>query len=311
MKKRQVFIFLFAFAAFVGGVEAQEKQAELQCDESARELRLKIQGAPECLVAFERMDAAPFELPLLPPDDSRGRKNPVLAGGLSLVLPGAGEAYSESYLLAGLFLALEAAGWYGRLAYLKKGDDATSIFERYADEHWSAVKYAEWLNANAKNFTGWNAGLPQISIDPNNTLQPWQRVDWAAMNTVEAALEKFSHRLPYHGDQQYFELIGKYNQFSYGWDDKLPTGDGWSDYDRISPRFQEYAGMRGKANNHYSNASTIMSLIVINHVLSAADAAWAAARFNNNVKLHSRVLMNPLPDGHAELMPTTTISWSF
>jgi hypothetical protein len=41
-----------------------------------------------------------------------------------------------------------------------------------------------------------------------------------------------SHRLPPHGDQQYYEMIGKYHQYSPGWNDF--TGGGVSDLSQIS-----------------------------------------------------------------------------
>ena len=74
-----------------------------------------------------------------------GRKIPVLSGILSAVIPGAGQIYNEDYWIAGIFLAAEAALIYVGLTYDKKGDDQTASFEKYADQNWSVVDYAEWL----------------------------------------------------------------------------------------------------------------------------------------------------------------------
>ncbi|MFA6234363.1 MAG: hypothetical protein WC824_09325, partial [Bacteroidota bacterium] len=185
------------------------------------------------------------------------------------------------------------------------GDDETGVFEVYADQHWSAVKYAEWLNANAKNFPGGENAV-QIEINPDASLPHWERVNWDQMHTTEMAIPQFSHRLPPHGDQQYFELIGKYNQYSYGWDDKT-GGDYWNP----SERFMYYAGIRGEANDHYNTADTILNLIILNHVLSAIDAAWAAARFNKFVDLYSSAQLQRLPDGRADLVATAKFSVRF
>lgn len=238
--------------------------------------------------------------------ESPGRKSPFLAGGLSLLVPGAGEVYAEAYWIAPIFLAAEAVGWYFVVDYNRQGDDATTRFEAFADEHWSAVKYAEWLNAYAKNFQGGENAKP-IPIDPNPALPPWERVGWIQMNETEAMIPQFSHRLPRHGEQQYYELIGKYNQYSYGWDDKLPNGgDGWSDYREISPRYRSYSGMRGHANELYESATTVVNLLILNHALSALDAAWAASRYNKDLEFHSSVRLRHLPSGGSELVPTAS-----
>ncbi len=227
------------------------------------------------------------------------RKSPLLAGGLSLLLPGAGEAYAESYLPAAAFLAAEAAAWYFRVDYLNKGDNQTALFESYADANWSAVKYAEWLNENARSLPGGENTTPiEILPDPENRYKPWERVNWDQLNAVEMSIHPFSHRLPRHGDQQYFELIGKYDQYSFGWTDK---NDGY--YRDISPMFRMYSDMRGKANDFFNSADTFLNLVLLNHFLSAVDAAWAAARFNSAVSMESRVYLRRLPTGETELEP--------
>ncbi|MBE0645372.1 MAG: hypothetical protein IH600_14915 [Bacteroidetes bacterium] len=241
----------------------------------------------------------------LAPENPYSKKSPFLAGLFSAIIPGTGELYAGSYWLAGLFAALEGAGWYFNVTQNKKGDDETVVFEGYADEHWSAVKYAEWLNANAKNFPGGENAV-QIDIDPDASLPHWQRINWDQMHATEMAIPQFSHKLPPHGDQQYFELIGKYNQYSYGWDDKT-GGDYWNPSDR----FLYYAGLRGEANDHYNTADTILNLIILNHVLSAIDAAWAAARFNQFVELYSHAQLQRLPDGRADLVASAQFSIRF
>ncbi len=230
------------------------------------------------------------------------KKSPFLAGVMSAVIPGSGEVYAGSYWLAALFAAVEGGLWYYNIDQNGKGDDQTAVYRSYADGHWSVVKYAEWLNANAKDFPGGENAV-QIAIDPNESLPPWERVDWDAMHTTEMAIPQFSHKLPPHGDQQYYELIGKYNQYSYGWDDKL-DGDYWN----ISENFAYYSGERGKANDFYNTADTMLNLIILNHVLSAIDAAWAAARFNKFVDLYARAQLMRLPDGRAELAATACFS---
>ena len=206
---------------------------------------------------------------------------------------------------------MEGLAWYGNTDYNHKGDVTTTNFQNFADQHWSVVKYAQWLNDYAKNFPGGDKAQP-ITINPNTALPAWQRIDWSQLNSVEMLIPQFSHRLPSHGDQQYYELIGKYNQYSYGWDDKTGQGsDGWSDYNVISPRYKFYSLQRGKANDFYNSATLITNLIVLNHILSAADAAWAAVRWNSAPHLHSGIQVVSQPDGIVELVPTIRLSWEF
>lgn len=221
-------------------------------------------------------------------------RSPFLAAGLSLVIPGAGEVYSQAYWRAILFAGLEAGLWYFTVSYNKKGDDQTDLFQRYADDNWSVVDYAEWLNKFAKTFKGGDQAVT-ITINPDKNLPPWERVDWVAMNKTESVIPEFSHRLPPYGDQQYYEMIGKYQQYNHGWNDADPTTAVY--YTNVSPNFYFYANMRGDANRYYDHASTFAALIVVNHVLSAIDAAWGAAQFNDRYRLHTYITTERTPFG--------------
>ena len=245
----------------------------------------------------------------------RDRKSPLLAGVLSAVVPGAGEFYTESYWRAGGFLIAEASLWIVYAAYSKKGDNQTALFQGYADAHWSVVRYAEWieqyatqLNPDATSITGLVTGPP--------SLPPWERVDWAALNAGEdlvaqASGNGFTHRLPQRPQQQYYELIGKYPQYASGWDDAGSITPADIAASNVSSRFLEYSKMRGKANDFYNVASTMASLLVANHVLSALDAAWAAWQHNNNLKLEAHVVPTNRGNGFIEFVPTATLALKF
>jgi hypothetical protein len=229
------------------------------------------------------------------------KKSPILAGVMSLLIPGSGEIYVGEYLKAGIFLAIEAAVVTTAIVYDGKGDDKTTEFQNYADDYtnpdhnWSVVKYAEWLIT-------YEQGDPNmiLSNDPNRP--PWEQVDWDLLN----ASEKGSHKLPPHGDQQYYELIGKYHQYSSGWNDF--TGGG--NKDQISPNLIYYSGMRGEANDFYSVASTAVIGIYVNHFLSALDAVWSAAQFNNDLAVKVR-LENIQLTNRTEFYPKIYFTYSF
>jgi TM2 domain-containing membrane protein YozV len=229
------------------------------------------------------------------------KKSPILAGVMSLLIPGSGEIYVGEYLKAGIFIALEAAVVTTAIVYDGKGDDKTTEFQNYADDYtnpdhnWSVLKYAEWLIT-------YEQGDPNmiLSNDPNRP--PWEQVDWDLLN----ASEKGSHKLPPHGDQQYYELIGKYHQYSSGWNDF--TGGG--NKDQISPNLIYYSGMRGEANDFYSVASTAVIGIYVNHFLSALDAVWSAAQFNKDLAVKVR-LENIQLTNRTEFYPKIYFTYSF
>jgi len=211
----------------------------------------------------------------------------VKAGLMSVIIPGSGEIYTKSYLKSALFFAVELASWSFYFVYTKKGDEQTRKFKQFADENWSVVRYAEWMNAWMEKYGTSDAPIVQIIQD--ETLRPWQRVDWMRLNEAEKYISRlsggFSHTLPYYGEQQYYELIGKYHQYAPGWRD-FDSGFVPEDVRLLQPtsQFKFYSLERGKANDFYSVASTALFIVVANHVLSAIDASVDAVVKNKSVK---------------------------
>jgi hypothetical protein len=193
-------------------------------------------------------------------DDLPDKKSPLLAGVMSAVLPGSGELYVGEYLKAAIFFAVEAALITVAVVNNNEGDKLTAEFEAFADEHWSVVKYADFLVDNRVDL-----GLPEgceIPINRDNNLPPWEQIlDWDALNHCESP---FSHHLPHYGEQQYYELIGKYPQYSSGWDEFDPAVDGFRDVPQI---MLDYSVMRGNANDAYNVASKAVIGLYINNAL--------------------------------------------
>lgn len=226
-------------------------------------------------------------------DELPGRKTPILSGILSAVIPGAGQIYNEDYWIAGIFLAAEAALITVGLIYDNKAKEQTTSFEKYADANWSVVDYAEWLNT----YEG-----AEINIDPDESKLPWKRVNWNELNAAETG----SHHLPPHGEQQYYELIGKYHQYSSGWNDFA----GGANEDLVSQNFLFYSGERGIANDYFNIAGKAVIGIYINHLLSALEAVWGATRFNKDIALNVRVESVNFAN-RIELVPTLNFRYSF
>lgn len=215
------------------------------------------------------------------------RKSPLLAAALSFIVPGAGEFYSGSYIKTAAFIAVEAAAITVGLMYNKKGDDQTNFFQSYAENHWSVQRYAQWTLDNATSINS-NVDPSKYNVFNNG------KINWDELNRLEGDLGSFySHRLAYHGEQQYYEMIGKYQQFYHGWDDADPS---LNDYQQIKAKldaggtkFMYYSVERGKANDYYNIASKAVIVIVANHIISALDAAWSASRYNKNLEVSAEL----------------------
>ena len=154
---------------------------------------------------------------------SKRKYSPLTVGLLSAVVPGAGQFYTKNYWQSAAFFGAEVLTWVVYAAFEKQGNQRTDAFQQFADAHWSAAQYANWMNINYGQ---------SININPDQSLKSWQRVNWNDLNNAESNIEKltdaqgvpntgFTHNLAPYGDQQYYEMIGKYSQFGGGWDDAV------------------------------------------------------------------------------------------
>jgi hypothetical protein len=249
-------------------------------------------------------------------NDDQGKKSAFLAGFLSLAVPGAGEFYTKSYWRAGGFVLVEAGLWAFYAVYSSKGDQQTTVFQNFADDHWSVLRYAQWIEVNASHLNPTVTSFTGYLIPGTENLQPWERVSWDELNKVENKIAQmsgngFTHLLPHRPQQQYYELIGKYPQFAAGWDDAgVMTPERILNSD-VSQRFLDYAAMRGKANDYFNIATTGSVLLVVNHLLSAIDAAWSAAQFNNQLKLEAHLQPIVRSANFVEFVPTARLSIRF
>jgi hypothetical protein len=121
-----------------------------------------------------------------------------------------------------------------------------------------------------------------------------------------------------YGDQQYYEMIGKYSQFGGGWDDaaKFKT-NGYTKADvianngigNVSPHFLDYAKMRGDANSYYNIATTVSYVIVANHIFSALEAVWNASKINHKIQLQGHIQSRIIYGNLVEFVPTLQVKY--
>lgn len=274
---------------------------------SAQENEMQLTGSLniDSKIAFDQTkDLMDDENDIMVP----GKKSIFLAGLFSAVIPGAGEFYTENYLKSAIFVAIEVAAIYVAVTNDKKGDDKTTEFEAYANQNWDVKRYAKWTFENAETIP--NSGVTDKSL--YHVFYEDGSVNWSELNKLESAIgDYYSHRLAPLGDQQYYEMIGKYQQFNVGWsefgdDPNKPFQYG----DPVTNQFIFYSGERGVANDFYSTASTAVKIIVANHIISIADAVWSANSFNKNLSM--KLTAKKINLGYRiETYPELTLRYSF
>lgn len=217
------------------------------------------------------------------------KRAPMLAAGMSVILPGAGQFYNEDYWKTAIFVTIEVAAIVTAIAYNSKGDDQTTSYENFANssDGWTVEKYAHW---SVDNATRLNPQIPEG--DPVLDIFDGEgNVIWNKLNDLETTIGGYySHRLAPYNDQQYYEMIGKYQQFNPGWND-FNYDDDYNYGDLVTPTFYWYADERGKANSYYDTSNLAVKILVANHIISAVEAAFAAnsynRSFNAEVKMQS------------------------
>jgi len=228
---------------------------------------------PSGLGPVETALKARLEAPVSSKESSSARSS-ALAFGLSLLVPGAGQAYEGRWKSALVFFGVEAASWTGWYIWREEGKDKEREYKNFADEHWSLDRFQAWRdNYRTRYDTTW-----------------------------------WTHVLPKEKDQDYYEMIGKYDQFAAGWEDfpeewlsdPVP-GDSLEVFCKTwkNSLRERYEDMREESNRYLKRAGYMMGLILVNRVISAIFSLRGAED-------EAQVEVVPGRDG-----PVLTASWRF
>ena len=228
---------------------------------------------PSGLGPVETALKARLEAPVSSKESSSARSS-ALAFGLSLLVPGAGQAYEGRWKSALVFFGVEAASWTGWYIWREEGKDKEREYKNFADEHWSLDRFQAWRdNYRTRYDTTW-----------------------------------WTHVLPKEKDQDYYEMIGKYDQFAAGWEDfpeewlsdPVP-GDSLEVFCKTwkNSLRERYEDMRDESNRYLKRAGYMMGLVLVNRVISAIFSLRGAED-------EAQVEVVPGRDG-----PVLTASWRF
>jgi hypothetical protein len=213
--------------------------------------------------------------------ENPNKKSPFLGGLFSGVIPGTGQLYAKAYVESAAFFAAEVGLWIAYGIFQKKGNDQTDFFQRYADQNWKMSSYGQWLK---------DQGF--YSSSQINPLETNLEILRAQINICEEDPQNgFSHTLPKPGEQQYYEVIGKYKTYTKGWIEASSlniTRGNWSTYPTI-PQVDYYMTERQRANDYFDNGSLMLTVVIINHIISAADGVWSVIRYNNKLDIKTSI----------------------
>ena len=199
-------------------------------------------------------------------------KSPVKALLLSLAVPGLGQYYYGSKVKSAVFLGTEITAWTLHIKWHGDAEDMTDEFEAFNREHWLESRYSRYLELAFDGYT-----------DDDD---------------IPDSVGGITHHLPNTLTQQYYEMTGKYNQFAWGWDDAVLNGDSLEDFDESNPtpkitsddttpysalRFQ-YEDMRADANDKFNVANKMITVAIINRIISGFEAYFMTRHRNKKVE---------------------------
>jgi len=202
---------------------------------------------------------------------------------LSLIIPPLGKIHVNSKIKSPVFLGLDVTLWALYFNYHGKGKDEEKKYRAFADEHWSEDEYLRWL-------------VTHLGIE-SDTATYWdpEKQEWTYL----------SHHLPDKKTDQYYEMIGKYEQFSWGWVDYDTT-------ENFSLSRDSYLDMRRISNDWLNKAKYSAMISLANHILAAFDAAIAVNKYNKKGERFSQIeFKTRLVERDREIIPRLSMSVRF
>ncbi len=228
-----------------------------------------------------------IETPVEENDSTTVGKYPAKGLLYSLVLPGAGQWYAGAKWKSLAFVGAEIASILVWSNLDQKGDDAKIDFETLADSHWLLDLWYDQmfflpdsLGINILGSHDIQILLADGSIIGSNEDANGDSIpDWTSYEVDDAIR-----------DRDFYENVGKYNQFVGGWDDILDesgnvafeitaksVGDS-TEWLVMTKNRDNYLDLREEHNRYLQYAGYAVSAIMFNHVISAIDAVWETRR---------------------------------
>lgn len=242
-------------------------------------------------------------------------ESPGLAFLSSALVPGLGQAAHRQWWRVPLYAGIEIAALYVTIDQKNRGDRLQRDYDRYADEHWSVVQYAQAVARYTQLDITLEDMLTERGLEElrnNGYLRPafdneidWRMIDLAALNDVEERTlyrstgRAFSHVVPAYGSQQYYELVSKYFQYGPGWRDwnrDISIIDGGVEDMPASWRY--HTALEEDFNDALRVSRNMGMLLIANHFFSAFDALFTARIRQHRRQVESTASLGPGGNPH-------------
>jgi hypothetical protein len=228
---------------------------------------------------------------------------------MSAIIPGAGQFYvNRRNVRAFIYPLLEIGLWYGMLHFRSRAYNKERAYERFADLHYCF----HHRQLPAQKHLVDNA--PEGSIFGRMPPEGWWDDYRKPCGTWVPRYRSGGHfRLIgyYRNDrQQFYEALGKYDKYIFGWSDwwiryvgpidqsfdnidwyfdglnwigNIPVSDPYALPSRLSPLREEYRRMRWQAEDYWKKSRYFTFGIIAHHLVSAVDARIMANRHNTRI----------------------------
>lgn len=221
---------------------------------------------------------------------------------LSLVWPGAGQLYNHDPLWKPiLFSAIEIAGIASNIKWKQTSNRLRWKFESFADDHWELQR---WYENTKTIFPGrWQEmvnGTHKLTLEidgnfesTNHLIELLKNTSWEQIQVVR--------------DRDFYENIGKYDQFVGGWDDPyddpFDSKGNWFTVTKgnsdetfiLTKRKDNYRGIRHRSNLYTSYAKYAATTLMFNHLISGVEASGLLKRKQEKNKLKTDFSLMFLP----------------
>jgi len=211
---------------------------------------------------------------------------------MSAILPGAGEAYL-GYKRGYFMMALDIAAWMGVKYYNDSGHEKRDAYYAFAEAHWSEEKLG------AAFWTGAGDANPHYEEIAGLGLEYFQVSD------SEFGYTELPLWVSREEDQrEYFENLGKWDQFVFGWDDfqdphqlfnDLPVGDIANlTLAGVSNNRELYRSMRQDSNSDFEKRDRLLYLNIGLRVFSIFQVAYLQGLLGGGPKQNIQVAGHPV-----------------
>jgi hypothetical protein len=232
-------------------------------------------------------------------DEVKGSyKSPKRAMFMSLLVPGSGQMYvggGSRYVRGTFYLAEEIAlisGLYYHSIY--KYDEQEKKYKDFAKANFSVSKYEKAMNDifnsmypdNLKNLYGTEREDYCKAFYGNNDF-----VSSCVKNFGKNVSTNPDNNTPLYNSSIYYRVIANEN-FMLGWTDAKRNDNVEANLNQENPayiklgtsaKYEEYIDMRKKANNLADRQAIFLGVIILNHIVSAIDAALSASAHNSSL----------------------------